>query len=124
MNYQQHLSSALVALGEGDDAGALAALGLAEAEAARVDPEGPRVAEVLNYAAQVHVQAGRVAEARAALIRVTAIWERFPELSEGLGDYYLQLMGLSAQLGDLGSAQSWQHKAQQAQARRSDRAWR
>lgn len=124
MNYQQHLSTALVALGDGDDAGALAALALAEAEANRVDPEGPRVAEVLNYAAQMHVQAGRPAEARAALIRVTAIWERFPELSEGLGDYYLQLMGLSVDLGDSAAAEAWRERAKTALKDRPERPYR
>ena len=36
MNYSQHLSSALVAFGSGDEAGALAELDLALAEAGRV----------------------------------------------------------------------------------------
>lgn len=115
MSYRGQLAAALVALGAGDEAAALAALGQAEAEAARVDPEGPRVAEVLNYAAQVHGQAGRPAEARAALERVAAIWERFPELSEGLADFHLQLMGLCGQLGDLEAALRWREKARQAQ---------
>lgn len=114
MNYQQHLSLALVALGDGDEPAALAALAEAEQEAARVDPEGPRVAEVLNYVAQLHGQAGRPAEARAALERVVAIWERFPALSEGLGDYYLQLMGLCAQLEDPDAAEGWRERAHQS----------
>ena len=121
MNYRDHLSAALLALGSDDEAAALLALGEAEAEAARVDPEGPRVAEVLNYAAQIHGQAGRHAEARAALERVAAIWERFPELSEGLADFYLQLMGLCAQAGDPDAAAQWQEKARRAAQGRVER---
>jgi hypothetical protein len=84
MNYQQRLALALVALGDGDEAGALAGLADAEAEAARLDPEGPRVAEVLTYLAQLHRQAGREAEADAVLARVRAIHARFPGLADAL----------------------------------------
>ena len=83
MNYQQLLASALVIYGSGDEAGALAELDKALAEAARVDPEGPRVAEVLNYVALLHRDAGRSAQEQAVLARVAAIWARFPE--QGLG---------------------------------------
>jgi hypothetical protein len=124
MDYRQHLSQALLALGSDDEAEALAQLREAEAEAAKLDPEGPRVAEVLNYTAQVHSQAGRPADARAALERVTAIWERFPDLSAGLGDYYLQLMALSAQLGDEAAAAAWRAKAKAVSAGRPDKPWR
>lgn len=124
MNYRDHISQALLALGDNDEAKALAHLADAEAEAARLDPEGARVAEVLNYFAQIHSQAGRPAEARAALSRVAAIWERFPELSAGLGDYYLQLMALSAQLGDTAAAEAWQAKAKSAAAGRLEKPWR
>ena len=82
MTYQQRLALALVALGEGDEAGAQAGLDAALAEAGRIDPEGPRVAEVLTYVAQVHLQAGRAVEAAAALARVRAIHARFPGLSD------------------------------------------
>lgn len=83
MNYQQHLASALVAHGSGDEAGTFAELDLAMAEAGKVDPEGPRVAEVLNYIAQIHEQAGRQAEARVARERAAAIWASLPELDDG-----------------------------------------
>ena len=83
MNYQQHLAQALIALGENDDAGAMAGLEAALAEAGRIDPEGPRVAEVLTYVIQVHRLAGRRAEAWAALERMKAIHARFPGLAEG-----------------------------------------
>jgi len=125
MDYQQHLAQAMLALGEDDEARALQQLREAEIEAARVDPEGPRVAEVLNYAAQVQAQAGRPAEARAALERVVAIWQRFPGLSEGLDGYYLQLMGLCAQLGDSAAAESWQAKVREARSKgEAARPWR
>jgi hypothetical protein len=124
MTYKDHISQALLALGSDDEAEALAQLREAEAEAAKLDPEGPRVAEVLNYVAQLHSQAGRPAEARAALERVTAIWERFPDLSAGLGDYYLQLMALSAQLGDSAAAEAWQAKAKAVAPERPERPWR
>ena len=78
MNYQQHLALALVALGEGDMAGALAGLNDALVEAERVDPEGPRVAEVCSYLAKVQEQAGDPEAARATQARVDAIWARFP----------------------------------------------
>lgn len=121
MNYQQHLSQALQALGDNDEAAALAALSAAEAAAAQVDPEGPRVAEVLNYVAQVQMQAQRPAEAAAALARVCAIWERFPQLSEGLADYYLQLMALNLKLGRTEEAETWQGKAKAAAATRAEK---
>jgi tetratricopeptide (TPR) repeat protein len=124
MNYRDHLSQALLALGSDDESAALAHLRDAETAAASVDPEGPRVAEVLNYVAQVHSQAGRATEARAALERVAAIWERFPQLAEGLGDYYLQLMALSAQLGDTAAAEAWQARAKAAAAQRPEKPWR
>lgn len=124
MSYTQRLSEALQALGEGDEAAALASLSQAETEAAQVDPEGPRVAEVLNYVAQVQMQASRPREARAALERVCAIWERFPQLSEGLADYYLQLMGLCTQLDDEEAASRWREKARAASAARPEKPWR
>ena len=104
--------------------GALAQLDLALAEAGKVDPEGPRVAEVLNYVAQLQSQAGRPAEARQALERVAAIWESLPEFGAGLEDYYLQLMGLSTELGDAAGAEKWQEKARLAAAARPERPWR
>jgi hypothetical protein len=84
MTYQQLVAQALISLGEDDDAGAMAWLDDAVAEANRIDPEGPRVAEVLTYVAQVHRLAGRKAEAWAALERLKAIHARFPQLSDPL----------------------------------------
>jgi hypothetical protein len=78
MNYSQHLASALVAHGSGDVAGTLAELDLALAEAGKVDPEGPRVAEVLAYVAQLKAQLGLAQEARLAQERADAIWRGLP----------------------------------------------
>ena len=83
MTYQQLLAQALISLGEDDDAGAMAWLDDALAEAGRIDPEGPRVAEVLTYLVQVHRLAGRTADAWASLERLKAIHARFPQLAEG-----------------------------------------
>ena len=80
MNYQQHLALALVALGEDDLAQALAGLSEALREASRLDPEGPRVAEVCSYLAQVQLKAGDLDAARATQARIDAIWARFPGL--------------------------------------------
>lgn len=123
MDYRYHLSQALLLL-DTDEPAALAALAQAEQAAQAVDPEGPRVAEVLNYAAQLHRRAGRPAEARAALERVCAIWERFPELAEGLADFYLELMGLCSALGDGPAAEAWQSKARTAAQKRPPRPQR
>jgi hypothetical protein len=77
MTYQQHLATAMVHLGDNDDAAALVSFNAALAEAGRVDPEGPRVAECLNYLARFHEQAGRQEEASAATAAARRIEERF-----------------------------------------------
>ncbi len=77
MTYQQHLASAMVCLGDNDEAGALASFQAALAEARRIDPDGPREAEVQNYLAQFHQQAGREAEGRLAQEKADAIFGRF-----------------------------------------------
>lgn len=81
MNYQQLLAGALLSLADGDKAATLAGLDAALAEAGRVDPDGPRVAEVLSYMAQVHSQWGHAAEAEAAKTRFLAIQARFHDLT-------------------------------------------
>ena len=123
MNYQQHLANALVHIGDNDEAGALAAFDEALQEARRLDAGGPREAEVQNYLAQFHTQAGRSAEARAALERVASIYEKFPEFVEGLKDYYLQLMGLCVELHDEAGAEAWRAKAKALPATH-DKPWR
>ena len=122
MNYQQHLALAMVHLGDNDEAQVQAELNAALAEAGRIDPDGPRVAECYNYVAQFHIQAGRGPQAREALEKVVAIYERFPEFAEGLADYYLQLMGLCVDLGDAAGAEAWRQKAKAAPTQ--DKPWR
>jgi hypothetical protein len=80
VNYQQHLALAMVAFGEGDLDAALAGLNDAMAEAVRLDPEGPRVAELCGYLVQVRQKAGDAAGAAEAQARAEAIWARFPGL--------------------------------------------
>lgn len=122
MTYQQLLATAMVHLGDNDEAAAQASFDEALAEAQRIDPDGPRVAECQNYLAQFHTQAGRAKEAQAALEVVVRIYERFPEFIEGLKDYYLQLMGLCAELGDEAGAELWREKAKALPA--SEKPWR
>jgi hypothetical protein len=77
VNYQQHLALAMVAFGEGELDAALSGLEAALDEAGRLDPEGPRVAEVCGYLAQVRIRAGDPLGAAAAQARADAIWARF-----------------------------------------------
>lgn len=122
MNYQQHIATAMVHMGDNDDAAALASFNDALAEARKLDADGPREAEVQNYLAQFHTQAGRPAKAKAALEVVVRIYEKFPEFVEGLKDYYLQLMGLCVELDDNAGAEAWRAKA--AALARSPRNYR
>jgi hypothetical protein len=69
---------ALVAFGEGNLDTALAGMQAALSEAERLDPEGPRVAEVCSYLAQVQRTTGDEEAARATQARMDAIWARFP----------------------------------------------
>jgi hypothetical protein len=111
MNYQQLMSLALVTYGEGDVEGALRGLDQALAAAEAIDPNGPRVAEVLQTRAQVQAASGQAAGARAALERVLAIYGRFEGLAEGQRALCLQLMSLSEELGDTEAALGWQARA-------------
>ena len=111
MTYQQHLAEAMMAMGADDGAAASAAFAAALVEARRVDADGPREAEVQNYLAQFHTQAGRHKEAREALVVVVTIYEKFPDFIEGLRDYYLQLMALSLDLHDEAAAEIFRTKA-------------
>lgn len=122
MNYSQHIATAMVHIGDNDEAAARASFNEALAEARKLDADGPREAEVQNYLAQFHAQAGRPAEARAALEAVVRIYERFPEFVEGLRDYYLQLMGLCVELQDEAGAEAWRAKARALPA--GEKPWR
>ena len=122
MNYQQHLATAMVHMGDADEAAALQSFLDALAEARRIDPDGPREAECLNYLAQFYTQTSRNHEARVALEKVVFIYDKFPEFSAGLLDYYLQLMGLCIALGDEVEAELWRAKAKESPA--AQRPWR
>jgi tetratricopeptide (TPR) repeat protein len=122
MTYQQHLATAMVHLGDNDEAAALASFTDALNEAKRIDPDGPREAECLNYLAQFYTQASRHHEARVALEKVVFIYEKFPEFATGLTDYYLQLMGLCVALGEEAEAEAWRSKAKTLPAQ--DKPWR
>lgn len=122
MNYSQYIATAMVHLGDNDEAAALASFNDALAEARKLDADGPREAEVQNYLAQFHTQAGRPADAKAALEAVVRIYEKFPDFVEGLKDYYLQLMGLCIELKDEAGAEAWRTKAKALPA--SEKPWR
>jgi tetratricopeptide (TPR) repeat protein len=122
MTYQQHLATAMVHLGDNDEAAALASFQDALNEAKRIDPDGPREAECLNYLAQFYTQGSRHHEARVALEKVAFIYEKFPEFAAGLADYYLQLMGLCVALGEEADAEAWRAKAKAVPAQ--DKPWR
>jgi hypothetical protein len=122
MTYQQHLATAMVHLGDDDEAGALMAFSAALAEACRIDADGPREAECLNYLAQFYTQTSRNHEARVALEKVVFIYEKFPEFGTGLTDYYLQLMGLCVALGEDSEAEVWRAKAKAGPGQ--DKPWR
>ncbi len=79
MTYQQLLSAALVKMGEGDFPGAELEMQAALAEAGRLDPEGPRQAEVYSYLAQLKLAAGDQAGYEEAKAKAEAIFRRFHE---------------------------------------------
>jgi tetratricopeptide (TPR) repeat protein len=122
MNYQQHIATAMVHLGDSDEAAAQQSFLDALAEARRIDPDGPREAECLNYLAQFYTQASRHHEARVALEKVVLIYGKFPEFADGLVDYYLQLMGLCVALGEEAEAEQWRAKAKAQPGQ--DKTWR
>ena len=127
MDYSYLLSQAMVKLGEGDLAGAETAFLEAVAAAEKIDPQGPRQAEALNYLAQHYQSSGQSGKAAEALQAVLAIYERFPEYGEGLVDYYLMLWSLLEQLGRPAEAQTYKEKAailRQAQPEEGRKPWR
>jgi hypothetical protein len=115
VDYRQHLAACMVAFGSGDEAATRRELDEAMAAAAAVDPGGPRVAEVLGLASQIHEQAGRPREARDAGALALAIWERFEGAQGSLPDMAGRLARLSLAAGDAPGADAWELKA---------RAWR
>ena len=81
MTYLQHISQAMLKMGDEDRPGALAEFQLALAEARSVDAGGPREGEVLNYLAIFHEQGGEAAEAARCAAAASAIFLKFQELS-------------------------------------------
>jgi hypothetical protein len=82
VNYRQHIAAAMLKMGDGDRAAALLEFGAALDEAGRVDPEGPRVAEVLSTMSVFHAQAGEETQAAACRARAEKIFSRFKEAGE------------------------------------------
>ena len=80
MNYLQHISQAMLKMGDSDMSGAEAEFQVALAEARKVDPDGPREAEVLNYLALFYGQQGRQADADAASAKAGMIFKKFEDL--------------------------------------------
>ena len=70
----------MLRMGDGDSSGALAEFEAALVEAQRIDPEGPRVAEVLSTMAIFHGQGGAQAEAEACQARAAKIFSKFEGL--------------------------------------------
>ena len=80
MNYLQHISQAMLRMGDSDLSGAEEEFQLALHEARKVDAEGPRESEVLNYLALFYGQQGRQAEADAAQAKAGLIFKKFEDL--------------------------------------------
>jgi hypothetical protein len=77
VNYRQWISSALLKMGDQDHVGAAADFAAALEEAQRIDPEGPRVAEVLQYLAHFEEGQARPDEAAKHRAQAEAIFKRF-----------------------------------------------
>lgn len=81
MTYLQHISQAMLKMGDNDRAAALAEFELALSEARSIDPGGPREGEVLNYLALFHEQGGEAEDAARCAAAAAAIFSKFQELS-------------------------------------------
>jgi hypothetical protein len=82
LNYKQHLASAMLCIGDGDRQGALKEFEMALQEARRIDPQGPREAEVLMSRALFHEQSFEEEEASKCRLAANAIYLKFQDLSE------------------------------------------
>lgn len=81
MTYQQLLAQAMLKMGDDDRPGALLEFEAALLEARRIDLQGPREAEVLNYLALFHDQGGESEQAIQCRAAATKIFSKF-EVSE------------------------------------------
>jgi hypothetical protein len=79
LNYTQLLAQAMLKMGEADRPGAEAEFQKALEEARRVDPRGPREAEVLSYLAHFHRQGGQEPEAQRFQEAAEAIFSRWQD---------------------------------------------
>jgi len=77
MTYQQLISAAMLKMADDDRVGALEEFKAALAEARRIDPQGPREGEVLNYMALFHGQGGEENEATRCRDEAAAIFSKF-----------------------------------------------
>jgi hypothetical protein len=112
VDYRQHLSLALASLAAGSEGEAREEMDRALRAAQSVDPDGPRVAEVLGMASMVHEQAGRDAEAIEAGAKAFAIWQRHPGEAADFAAACRRLEGLCARFGDREGAGFWRAKAE------------
>ena len=79
MNYLQHISQAMLKMGEQDAAGAEEEFNKALEAAKGIDPQGPREAEVLNYMALFYDAQGDQGKANSSRMTAQAIFDRFQE---------------------------------------------
>ena len=79
MNYLQHISKAMLAMGDQNPAGAEEEFKKALKEAQSVDPNGPREAEVLNYMALFYGMQSDQAQAELAKKKADEIFSKFQE---------------------------------------------
>ena len=79
MNYLQHISQAMLAMGGQNSAEAEEHFKLALEEARRIDPQGPREAEVLNYMALFYETQGDQIQAELAKKKADEIFSKFQE---------------------------------------------
>ncbi len=122
--YHQLLAYAMACLGSGDEPEALKQMDLALQEAQRIDPQGPRVAEVLGALAQLHAQAGRLDDAAQVLEQQIAITSKIEGAEGVLPDLYLMLASLLQTQGRQADSDKALEAARQAREGRSPKPWR
>lgn len=71
----------MLKMGDNDRAAALDEFNLALNEAQRIDPGGPREAEVLNYMVLFHDQLGETAQAENCRAAAQKIFVKFEEMN-------------------------------------------
>jgi len=122
--YHQLLAYAMACLASGDEAEAFKQIDLALQEAERIDPKGPRVAEVYGAMAQMHSQAGQTEKAAGALEQQIAITSKIEGAEGVLPDLYLMLASLLQALGRQPESDQALEAARQAREGREAKPWR